>query len=41
MCSACRNVDLNKLGAWWSGKMLQIVECTINIDVDLVCECWL
>ena len=41
MCSACRNVDWNKLGALLSGKMLQTVECTNKIDVDLVWECWL
>ena len=35
MCSACKNVDWNKLGVSLSGKMLQTVECTINIDVDL------
>ena len=41
MCSACRNVYWNTLGALLSGKMLQTVECTSNIDVDLVWECWL
>ena len=41
MCIACRNVDWNKLGALLSGKMLQTVECTNNIGVDLVWECWL
>ena len=41
MCSACKNVDWNTLGALFSGKMLQTVECNINIDVDLVWECWL
>ena len=39
MCSACKNVDWNKLGALLS-KMLQTVECRPttcnNIDVDLV-----
>ena len=41
MCSACKNVAWNKLGAYLSGKMLQTVECTNNIDVDLDWECWL
>ena len=34
-------MDWNKLRALLSGKMFQTVECTNNIDVDLVCECWL
>ena len=36
MCSACENVDWNKLGALLSGKMFHTVECTNNIDGDLV-----
>ena len=36
-----KKVDWNKLGALLSGKMLQTVECTNNIDVDLHSECWL
>ena len=35
----CKNVDWNKLGALLSGKMLQTVKCTNNIDVDLDWEC--
>ena len=41
MCSACRDVHWNKLGALLSGKMLQTVKCNNNIDVDLVWGCWL
>ena len=41
MCSACKNVDWNKLRALLNGKMLHIIECTNNIDVDLYWECWL
>ena len=36
MCSACKNVDWNKLGALLSGKMLQTVKCNNNIEVDLL-----
>ena len=40
MCSACKNVDWNRhtLGAFLSGKMLQTVEFTNNIDADLRLE---
>ena len=41
MCSACKNVDWNKLGALLIGEKLQTVECINNIDVDLDWECWL
>ena len=34
MCSACKGTLLH-------GKIIQTVECTNNIDVDLVWECWL
>ena len=40
MCSACKNIYWNKLGALLSGKILQTFECTINIDVDLDWKCW-
>ena len=30
-----------KLGALLSGKILQTVECTNIVDVDLDWECWL
>ena len=43
MRSACKNVDWDKLRALLSGKLLQTVECTNSIDVDLNLdwECWL
>ena len=41
MSSACKNVNWNKLGALLSGKILQTVECTNNIHVDLVWGCLL
>ena len=41
MSNVSKNVDWNKLRAFLSGKMLQTVECTNNIDVDLDWECWL
>ena len=36
-----RNVDWNKLEALLSGKILQTVKCTNNIDVDLAWGSWL
>ena len=35
------HVGWNKLEALLSGKILQRVECTNNIDVDMVWEYWL
>ena len=39
VCVVHVNRDWNKLGVLLSGKMLQTVECTDNIDVDLEL-CW-
>ena len=36
-----KKIDWNKLGALLRDTMLQTVECTNKIDVDLDWKCWL